>query len=499
MMLRDQDLAYDRQLTDLILRYRGAHRFENQPFVPSEPAFAAIFREVRRLETAMPNGADPVLALHWRESLETFGARVEEDQRFPFRFIQGLNGTLSRLVMEDPRPFEERLPGVLARAESAADIMAEVRRMCCRLTPHRIEMVAGALASLRKVLVTAVEHAATVWPSPERVVGALRQIDGAASELQVNLPTVVIDPLEDLAYADVLARVFGASLEETLTWYQDEIDARHQDYLALAARIRPGADPKLILAEELPHAPSPEAMFAEMRGYVAQARQACLELMSLPEGEVCTVDEVPDQIKDSYPWGAYSGPPILSSRLDGKCLLNQHNYTAVSRGWMQMMALHECYPGHHAQRVKVAVADLPESFKAALGMTRDSHLAEGIAHRSETMLQHIFPDRAFPLFVAYRRLHTAVRIRADIELHHQRRPVEEVCGLYARYLGFTQPEARGQVRFQEMWPGYMTTYYTGMRALEVLERRLRPEPRRWNELLFSAGFVSLKVLEAMAV
>jgi hypothetical protein len=528
--LGSQEAEFDRRLTDLVLLYRGAHRFEGEPFVPSEAAVAALRHQAEQLRNGLagglpaagqaaarpdagaptrggapaqkpaPGGAPAALVLHWQESLQTFLARLEEDRRYPFRWVQGLSGYLTRTVSEDPRPEEERMPGLVARGKAAPGIMREVAAMCGALSPHRVAMADGAAASLQRLLPTLKEEVAS-WAARGRALRALEQIQEAAAWLRAYLaerPGVPAGWLPDLPYREVLARIFGADLNDLLAWHGEEIDRCAEAYRSLAARLRPDGEPRAILAAELPPAESPEAMFEEMRGYVALARNATATMLTLPEGERCTVEPVPEQLKDSYPWGGYSGPPALSGRLDGRVFLNQYNYTAVSRGWMQMMALHECYPGHHAQRVKVASAGLPESMQAALGMTRDSHLAEGIAHRSETLMQHIFPDRAFPLFVAYRRLHTAVRIRADIDLHHRGRPPEEVCSLYERYLGFTPAEARGQVRFQEMWPGYMTTYCTGARALAILERQFRLPERVWNELLFSCGFVSLRVVELLA-
>ncbi len=82
------------------------------------------------------------------------------------------------------------------------------------------------------------------------------------------------------------------------------------------------------------------------------------------------------------------------------------------------MAIHEVYPGHHAQNVKTAVGDLPVSAKVAGFNGRATPLVEGIAHRSEELLSDLYGDALFPLFVRFRRLHTALRVQADLLLHH---------------------------------------------------------------------------------
>jgi len=72
--------------------------------------------------------------------------------------------------------------------------------------------------------------------------------------------------------------------------------------------------------------------------------------------------------------------------------------------------------------------------------------------------------------VAYRRLHTAVRIKADLLLHHFGRPVEDAVRLYREHMQFSPGAARGQVDFQQLWPGYMTIYYYGQEHLDEIDR-----------------------------
>jgi len=487
----------DQRVTDLVLRYRSAGSYETQPFVPGEEEVGEILSEARSLSAEILARPQGVLRNHWLEVLETLSTRIEEDQRYPFRYVSGVNGALSDLFFDDPRPAPERLSALLARLDSAPGVITLAGSMTDSLTIERRQQVERTLDVLLRTVDRA-EASLPQWERAESLAEGLTALKQTALALKADLKGLEPDgSVEDLPYERVLGEIFGGDLNATLKWVDQEVTRCDEEYRALAARLSPGKSPKEVLAADLPHAPSPEVMFREMIGYVDAARSACLALMDLPEGESCDVAEVPDAIKDSYPWGAYRGGNILRGSLKGSCFLNQHNYTAVSRGWMQMMALHECYPGHHAQRVKATAGKIPLSFKVGLSMTRDSHLTEGIAHRSEKMLEGIFPDRAFPLFVAYRRLHTAVRVRADIDLNHHRKGTLEVAELYRRYLGFTEPEALGQVRFQELWPGYMTTYYTGMRELERLEARHGLPTREWNELLFSSGYVSLKTLKGL--
>ena len=156
---------------------------------------------------------------------------------------------------------------------------------------------------------------------------------------------------------------------------------------------------------------------------------------------------VPDYLKDSYPRGGYFslGSP-LGGRPRGAVFLNADNYRAVTGGWVQLNAIHECYPGHHAQFAKTAAGGMPLSFKVGTVASRAAPPSEGIAVRKETLMQDVFDEPAFPLFVAYRRLHTAVRIWVDLILHHFCPPhaVDEAVALYVEQMRFPRTWRAGR-------------------------------------------------------
>ncbi len=159
-----------------------------------------------------------------------------------------------------------------------------------------------------------------------------------------------------------------------------------------------------------------------------------------------------------------------------------------------MMAIHEVYPGHHAQNVKTAAGALPLTVKALGFNGRATPLTEGIAHRSEELLSDLYGDPLFPLFVRFRRLHTALRVGADLALHHFGRPVEEVVDRYVDMLGFSRESARGQVRYQGLHPGYMVCYYYGYRALADLRAASPLSERDFTETTFACGYATLPLL-----
>jgi uncharacterized protein (DUF885 family) len=230
------------------------------------------------------------------------------------------------------------------------------------------------------------------------------------------------------------------------------------------------------------------------------ARERSRAYITLPAGETCEVWRVPEYLKGAYPWGGYfSLGSALAGQPRGAVFLNADNYRTVTRGWVQLNAIHECYPGHHAQFAKTATGDMPLSFKVGTVASRAAALSEGIAVRTETLMQEIFDEPAFPLFAAYRRLHTALRIWVDLVLHHFHSPraADEAVALYGEYMRFAPHVARGQVYAQQLSPGYFTTYHYGATALERIQAACGWDDRRFTELIFSCGKVSLGILERL--
>ena len=62
---------------------------------------------------------------------------------------------------------------------------------------------------------------------------------------------------------------------------------------------------------------------------------------------------------------------------------------------------------------------------------------------------------------------------------------------------FPPPVARGQVYAQQPSPGYFTTYHYGVTALERMQAACGWDDRRFTELIFSCGKVSLGILERL--
>lgn len=236
----------------------------------------------------------------------------------------------------------------------------------------------------------------------------------------------------------------------------------------------------------------PNEMFVRMREYLDRAQEATRDYVKLPDESVVVVP-TPETLVKHYPWGGYGGGCPRRRPLQGETILNVENYKAITDGWIKMCAIHECYPGHHVQWVRALFDPLPETVKAG---ARGVPTLEGSCHRSERLMEFIYPEDPFyPLFVAYRRHHTSVRIKADLWLRYFGRPFDEIVDLYIRELGFERRIAAGQVLAQQLMAGYFTCYYYGMKRLTDFQKEFGYGDKDFTEVLFSLSRVSLKTME----
>ncbi len=302
-------------------------------------------------------------------------------------------------------------------------------------------------------------------------------------------------PEED--YRAILRDELGVDLSELLAWYEDEIRATRGEALEIASKLSV-PDPKPASVGEVNDllwkyagpCDTPEEMFRRADLYLKRTRALAHEVVWLPEDEQALCVKVPSQLRYSYPWGGYEGGDKNRRPITGQMFLNHYNFRQVTDGWIKMNAMHETYPGHHVQYVRAITDTLPQTFKEG---AKSIPLTEGTAHRTERAFEFIYgEDPFFPLFVAYRRHHTAVRIKADLMLFYFGSTMEEVTRLYMDEMGFAHDIARGQVLAHINMPGYFVCYYYGMKKLCGWEKDYGYNKKDYTEELFSAGNISLE-------
>ena len=296
-------------------------------------------------------------------------------------------------------------------------------------------------------------------------------------------------------YRVLLKKKLGVSLEELLAWHKNEMEKTRAEVFEIASKLDISEKPKTmkdineILFKYEGPCESAEEMFKRATMYLKRTRALAHEYVDLPDDEFCKCVGIPDSCKDSYPWGGYEGGDFTVRPFNGQMFLNQYNFKNINDGWIKLNSLHEAYPGHHVQYIKAALSEKPETTKIG---AKYIPILEGTCLRTERAFEFIFAeDDFFPLFVAYRRHHAAVRICVDLMLYYYGLPLKNAVELYEKELGFDRATARGQVQAHQNQPGYFTCYYYGMKKLCGWEKEYGFDKKEFTEMLFSSGYISI--------
>ena len=307
--------------------------------------------------------------------------------------------------------------------------------------------------------------------------------------------------MDEEEYRTLLKKKLGVNLDELLAWHKSEIEKTRAEIFEIASKLDIPEKPttmkeinEILYKYEGP-CDSPEEMFRRCNEYLKRTRALAHEFVNLPDDEICRCVQISEGCKDSYPWGGYEGGDFSVRPFNGQMFLNQYNYKNVTDGWIKLNSLHEAYPGHHVQYVKTAISETPETVKIG---AKYIPILEGTCLRTERAFEWIFgEDPFFPLFVAYRRHHGAVRILVDLTLYYFGGTIEDVVNIYEEELGFERGTARAQVQAHQNMTGYFNCYYYGMKKLTQWEKEFGFNKKDYTELLFSAGYLSMDSFEQL--
>ena len=518
MMQSPQEIMIIRQLDrDLALagdRLHSRQIYQHSLWIPDEEhrqTLATTLDQLRRRVDQLTddNEVSHFFIHHFHDVLDFLTWEAEDFWMHPQVQLGEIQHTLKQLWSSDQRRRDLRL-AILSDQWTALPTCLQALE---RRFPELDEMDLPALLSRSQALQRQAEQ-------------IIPQLDAQATELKLRLNEGVqalsrwIEQLREAgvhedqeikgedqrlntdpeSYRRTLAMKLGVKLDDLLSWYQEEIEATRANVFAIANRLSETpvttmTQVRALLDEKAGACKSAEEMFRRGHEYLARVKAVSKQKLWHPIDELCDLTDVPEELRESFPWGGYMDGCPYERPLHGRMFLNETNYTAVSDGWIKVNTIHEAYFGHHIQFLRVNSDPLPETMRRG---PKADPLIEGTAHRSEHVYESIFAeDPYFPLFTAYRRHHTSVRIQADLMLRWENRTIGEVVELYQRELGFDAKTARGQVLAQEEMFGYFTCYCYGLKKIEQLEKELGLPADEMTRRLFEAGQISMESLRIL--
>ena len=465
-------------------------------------------RRIDALET--PGKPFEFIKNHFNDFFSALNMKFDGMQRNPSSYIYSIGWAVVPLVL-DAEDFTAAYDILITRFGCVKEIVNTLGLNCA--DQKQKNALADALGYMKNNLEAAKPEYRSFYEflGDEKVNALLDTVEEISAFLGEKQAELACDGAEEYAmlvddatlpvdiehYRNALAINIGVNMDELLQWYEAETEKTRKECFDIARNLDiPENNPQTmedinnILLKYAGPADSAEEMFARANGYIKRTRAIAHEYVWLPEDENCSITPVPLQLKVAYPWGGYEGGYRFKSPILGRMFLNNYNYKAITDGWMKINTLHEAYPGHHIQHVRSITDPIPETMKIG---AKNVPLHEGTCLRTERAFEFVFAEDPFyPLFVAYRRHHTSVRIKVDLWLRYFGKTIGEAVDLYVKELGFDRQTARFQVQAHENDEGYFTSYYYGMKKLCEWEKQYGYDKKTFTQMLFSVGGVSLE-------
>src|SRR3954451_10014033 len=229
------------------------------------------------------------------------------------------------------------------------------------------------------------------------------------------------------------------------------------------------------------HPPTEEAMRRTYEEWTEKARVFLAEtgLVTLPDGESCSVEPSPVFTRPLIAVASYSGPPAFSDRRSGHFFVPiapegtpepevQKRLASNSYSSIPTTAVHEAYPGHHWHITWSKVHARP--LRLVLGTP---YFSEGWALYAERAMRErgFFEDPIQELQHLEATIFRAARIVVDTSLHMGEMDYEQGVDFMTSKTPLSEPTARAEVGRYCSWPTQASSYLTG--CLEILRIRGR--------------------------
>lgn len=298
----------------------------------------------------------------------------------------------------------------------------------------------------------------------------------------------------------------------------------------VAERIAPGrgASDWVSVYEQLKdeHPPA-DGIKAAYQAQMDAAQEFVLanRIVTLPEGEHVVTVDTPPAMRRSSPFGTFNSVDPFGDELQGRLVLTpiedwlseeqrRERMRSHHDAWIPIIAVHEAYPGHHVQALKVR--ENPRDLRRVI---HESILSEGWGlYTEQLMFDYGFLQGDDVMLTMLRnRLWRAARVILDASLHTGRMTFEEAVDFMVERVRFERYAAELEVGMYPRRPTYVLGYLIGMQEIAAIHRdwiaahgEPQPPSELWDAFLVAGGLPPalvrvellnepLEPLEAMAV
>lgn len=479
----------DLELAKLVSEYMGGPWHREKLFIPSKDNIEGMKATISKKKAEVNCLSDDFWRQHFIGVLESLEFTIECNTKMPYEYITRISSGFDSLTGNvDPalRPehckiLSQQLAAVPAVLEALEKLLEDGTDLARSQVADLLPPIFGNIARTVRFIEAYADSEGLKRDAEKNgtlATSAARRIESLVQSLPLASLEVV-----DIPFEFSLEKGMQASLDYVLSWYEDDVQYRRDEFFKAAREIDPDRDAYDLLNNGSPGYDSVENLFDDMRRMLKDLRQSALNFIDIPEGDMCGVGLIPETWRMVCPTFMQMGKAVC---------INPDNLSAFRRGGVEETLAHEVYPGHYAAQVKSAQFDLPNTFNLGLFMSRCHQ--EGIAHRSEFLMIPYYTDPIARLEAARRGWYCSTRVKVEVDLYYNKRPVQEVIDNYITNLNCTEYSAQGQTRAHMMRPADGVSYYTGMRYIEELYKRSNLDMKEFTDETFNYGRISLKTM-----
>lgn len=212
-------------------------------------------------------------------------------------------------------------------------------------------------------------------------------------------------------------------------------------------------------------------------------------VLTLPAGERVITLDTPPAMRRSSPFGTFQTANPFDGGLEGRLYLTPieqwmtpeqqaNRLRSHHTAWIPVIAVHEAYPGHHAQALKVN--ENPNLLRRVI---RESIFSEGWGLFTEELMFELgfLEGDDVRLTQLRNRLWRAARVILDVSLHTGRMEFDEAVTFLVEKVRFEPYAAELEVGIYIREPTYVLGYLIGMQEIgsiraEFIDRYGEPDP-----------------------
>jgi uncharacterized protein (DUF885 family) len=249
----------------------------------------------------------------------------------------------------------------------------------------------------------------------------------------------------------------------------------------VAQRIQPGAKHWTEVYEKLKDDhPSADGIKQAYQAKVDAAKAFVIEhkIVTLPPGERVITIDTPPALRRSSPFGTFQSVDAFGTDLEGKLVLTpieewmtpaqrQDRLRAHHNAWIPIIAVHEAYPGHHAEGLFRQA-----NTRLLRKVVHESVMSEGWGLYTEEMMyeQGFLQGDDVRLTQLRNRLWRAARVIIDSSLHTGKMTYDEAVTFLADKVRFDRYAAALDVDMYTVRPTYVLGYLIGMQEIEGIRK-----------------------------